>query len=366
MRVFLVILLSLTLAACGDPTYAPLHPDAVTVGEPAKVLVMTNRAKDPSGFYGGNRSDTPDFLEIAVSIPRDRDIGTIPISYRQPVPGKHFVLTGRRSIDGHAAFRRALRQQMAALPVSEKEITIYVHGYNNSFSDGVFRTAQLVHDFHLKGLALHYSWPSAAHPLAYAHDRDSLLFARDGLEQLLLDVEQAGARNVILVGHSLGAMLVMETLRQMDIRRPGHPERILDGLVLLSPDIDLELFRTQAHRITALPQPFAIFVSQKDRALMLSSEVNGRSQRLGALANPEALADLDVIVLDVTAFSDRQVQTHFVPGTSPALINLLSQSYELNQGFEDARTGARGALPGVALTVQKATQIVLSPGLFGG
>jgi esterase/lipase superfamily enzyme len=239
-----------------------------------------------------------------------------------------------------------------------------VHGYNNSFSDGVFRAAQLAHDFELRGIALHYSWPSIAHPLGYSHDRDSLLFARDGLEDMLRDVAASGAQNVVLVGHSLGAMLVMETLRQIDIAKPGQPDRWLDGVVLLSPDVDLDLFKAQADRISALPQPFAIFVSQKDRALMLSSQINGRSKRLGSLSDPRALADLQVTVLDVTAFSDSVMQSHFTTGNSPALIKLLSRSADLSNAFAVPSVRGRGGLPGVALTVPSATQIILSPGLL--
>ena len=31
-------------------------------------------------------------------------------------------------------------------------------------------------------MAVHYAWPSAAEPLGYVYDRDSAIFARDGLD----------------------------------------------------------------------------------------------------------------------------------------------------------------------------------------
>lgn len=365
MRFLLVSLVCLALLGCADPTYAPMHPDAAQVGDDQPVIVVTNRAREPSGFFGGHRSDQASYMTLGVSIPTTRELGSIPLSYRRAVPGQHFVMTDSRPYGGRAEFRRSLARALQALPPSERDITLYVHGYNTSFSDGVFRTAQLMHDFELAGLGLHYSWPSTAHPLGYSHDRDSLLFARDGLEDLLRDVSMAGARNVVLVGHSLGAMLVMESLRQMDIADPGLPDRILDGVVLISPDIDLDLFKAQAGRIRALPDPFAIFVSQKDRALQLSSRINGRSKRLGTLADAADVADLNVMVFDVTAFSTRAAQSHFLAGSSPALIQLLSRGAELDESFATMRSARRGGLPGVALTVQNATQIILSPGLFG-
>ena len=226
MRFFLTFLLVFALGGCTDPTFAPVFQNAGGIGDDETIFVVTNRARGPDGYFGGHRSAAYDYLDVTVSVPRDRDLGSIPISYRHPKPGKHFVMTESHDLRGRDGFRRSLSRAVAALPHQDREITVYVHGYNNSFSDGVFRTAQLMHDFDLHGLAVHYSWPSIAHPLGYAHDRDSLLFARDGLEQMLRDVGQSGARSVTLVGHSLGAMLVMETLRQMDIRDPGLSDRV--------------------------------------------------------------------------------------------------------------------------------------------
>jgi len=363
MRFLLVFLLTFLVAACADPTYAPLQPQAASVGAQQHVMVVTNRERETSGYFGGKRSGTTSYMDVTVSIPEERVLGSIPISYRKPEPGKHFVMTNSRAIDGREAFRRDLTRQMASLPASERDITIFVHGYNNSFSDGVYRSAQLAHDFELAGVSLHFSWPSIAHPLGYSHDRDSLLFARDGLEAMLRDVAKTGAKNIVLVGHSLGSMLVMETLRQMAIADPGLPDRILDGVVLISPDIDVDLFEAQAHRIRTLPEPFAIFVSQKDRALQISSQINGRSQRLGRLQDATKVADLNVMVVDVTAFSGGTMESHFTAGSSPALISILSRGTALNDTFAQAGQ-QRGGLPGVALTVQQATQVILSPGLL--
>lgn len=365
IRLVQSLILALLLGACADPTYAPVRPDVSRLGDAQGVIVVTNRARNPDGFFGSSRSAAMSYLAVTVSVPRDRDMGDIPVSIRHAVPGQHFMISDSRTLAGGAGdFRAGLRRDLAALPADERDVLIYVHGYNNSYSDGVFRTAQLMHDFGLKGVAVHFSWPSAAHPLGYSHDRDSLLFARDGLEAMLRDVGQVGARNVVLIGHSLGAMLVMETMRQMDIAQHGLPDRIIDGVVLISPDIDIDLFRTQAYRITSLPEPFAIFTSQKDRALQLSNLVNGKSERLGAVAQADELADLNVTVVDVTAFTGKASTSHFTAGSSPALIALLSQGQVLDRTFALPNRAARGGLPGVVVTVRNATQVILSPGLL--
>jgi esterase/lipase superfamily enzyme len=258
-------------------------------------------------------------------------------------------------------FVSGLRDRLRDQPIGQRDVMLYVHGYNNSFADGVFRTVQLMHDFDLPGVGVHYSWPSAAHPLGYAYDRDSVLFARDGLEKLLRLAGQANPDRIILVGHSLGAMMVMETLRQIEIGSPNWAARHLGGVVLVSPDLDIEVFKQQAQRFARLPDPFLIFVSQKDRALQLSSQINGNKTRLGLLEDPTKISDLPVTVVDLSEFARNSDDRHFTLGTSPLLIQLLNNSPAVSQTFDRDAGGRMGLLPGTAITVQSATKIILSP-----
>ena len=119
------------------------------------------------------------------------------------------------------------------------------------------RTPELGHDLKVQGVLVHYSWPSRANALGYVYDRDSALFGRDGLEVLIRDVEAAGARNVIVVAHSMGGALVMETLRQMAIAGDRHSLERIRCVILMSPDIDLDVFHEQAVKIGKLPGPFS-------------------------------------------------------------------------------------------------------------
>jgi len=105
--------------------------------------------------------------------------------------------------------------------MTRREVVVFVHGFNNSFSDAAFRMAQLGHDLELPGAHVSYAWPSRANPLGYGYDQDSALFARDGLADLLETVRGAGQPDVIVVAHSMGSTLLMETFRQLEIVRPG-------------------------------------------------------------------------------------------------------------------------------------------------
>jgi esterase/lipase superfamily enzyme len=137
----------------------------------------------------------------------------------------------------------------------------------------------------------------------------------------------------------------------------------LDGVILIAPDLDIEVFQSQMARFNSLPAPFAIFVSSRDRALQLSARINGSAVRLGSLEAVEKLGQYPVTIIDVSAFSSLSDGGHFTVGSSPVLIELLGRSQELNRTFETDRAGRAGLLPGTVITVQKATQLILSPHL---
>lgn len=363
MRRVILISLVFLIAACVDRGATVIVPEALNIGTVREVHVATLRAPNEQGWFGRERAKELSFSTIAVSVPPEHRPGKVRPGLARPDPRRDFTVAAREDLEGDDAFTRRIRARLQAMPPNEREITVFVHGYNNSYLDGVYRMAQLYHDLELPGVPVHYSWPSAANPLGYTYDRDSVLYARDGLERMLRDLRQAGARQIVLVGHSLGTMLVMETLRQIEIREPGWSERALGGVILISPDLDVELFEMQARRIAELPQPFAIFVNTRDRALALSSRLNGASARLGNLTDPDALAQLPVTLIDVTAFAEGGLR-HFTLGNSPLLLQILGQSAELDAAFQLDRAGQSGLLPGTIITVQNATQLILSPHLI--
>ena len=97
-------------------------------------------------------------------------------------------------------------------------------------------------------------------------------------------------------------MLTIETLRQIEIANSGWSKRHLDGVILIAPDLDIEVFQSQMARFNSLPAPFAIFVSSRDRALQLSARINGSAVRLGSLEAVEKLGQYPVTIIDVSAF----------------------------------------------------------------
>lgn len=324
------------------------------------VLVATTRAPDPEQpAPGASRSSDVTFGRYTVSIPPNREPGAIPRQRNQqdPDPVRHFMLAEAQSLPPDA-YVAAVRAQLAEQPPAEREAVIFVHGFNTAFIEGVYRTAQLANDLHLPGVTAHYSWPSLGAPLAYAYDRDSALFARDGLIEMIRRTAEASPQRILLIAHSMGSQLVMESLRQMALSRDPALDRI-GGVVLIAPDIDVQLFRQQARAIGRLPQPFLIVISQRDRVLTLSARLTGETSRLGNLQSTEAVADLPVTLVDVTAFGSGD--GHFTVASSPALIGLLRQLGAVNLALNLGATAQLPLLPGAVLTLQNASEVILTP-----
>lgn len=355
-RLGLILVLCAGCAARGDFTPAPGGHSA---GQLEAVFVATTRLAGPEG-YGFERSEAADFLRYDISIPTDRAAGELnwPPRSRKADPARDFLLLDETRFASAPDFRKALGDAMAAR--GQTGAVVYVHGFNNTMAEGVYRVAQMHHDLTVPGVAVHYAWPSRGSALGYVHDRDSVLFARNGFEDLLNELVLADVDDVIIVAHSMGAIVTMEALRQMVLRDGSRALDHIAGVVLIAPDLDVDVFRAQAQDIGALPQPFVIFGSSRDRVLGVSSTLAGGEGRLGNLASVERVSDLDVTYLDTTAFD---VGTgHLNLGENPALLKLFGGIIGIDAAFRDDARSRVGLLPGLALTVRNATEVILTPG----
>ncbi len=362
MKKLIALCCLLAIAACGQRGEITVYPPARNVGIDKTIFVGTTRTIDPAtGSFGSGRGRTVNFARYEISIPPEREVGTItwPGKRGKIDPQTQFLTIDETMFGSSTGFREDLGRALRKMPPGKRTATIFVHGFNNTFAEGLYRLAQLSTDLDVPEQIIHYSWPSAGEALGYAYDRDSALIARDGFEKLLDEVIAAGADDILLTCHSMGCQLLMEAMRQIDLRSPGRLQREVRSVVMMSPDIDVEVFHSQASTIGALPQPFFIFSSNKDKALRLSSFITGQRDRLGNINDLEPLSDLKITVLNTTNFSTGT--GHLNLGESPALIALMDNAIQIQNSLDQDRSGRPGLLPGVVLTARAATEIVISP-----
>lgn len=356
MRTLLLIIAF--IAGCAPRGEFTKAPEGLAGGTPETIFVGTSRADGGEGF-GFERSEVASFLRYDIAIPPEREPGELnwPPKTRKPDGKRDFLTLDERRFATPEDFSAALKAAMKLR--SQTDAVIYVHGFNNTMAEGVYRVAQMHHDLEVPGVAVHFAWPSRGSALGYMYDRDSMLFSRTSFVQLLDEVEAAGAKNIVIVAHSMGASLTMEAMRQRVLREGPHALDRITGVVLISPDLDLDVFRSQAKDIGTLPKPFVIFGNTRDKILNISATVSGTGERLGNLDGISEVADLDVIYLDTAAYNTGTGHQNL--GENPALLKLFGGLVGIADSFTADSRARVGLLPGLVLTVRNATEIVLKP-----
>ncbi|WP_165929229.1 alpha/beta hydrolase [Shimia isoporae] len=295
------------------------------MNSPAKtrVFVATSRGQDASGFYDRSRSTSPTYLETTISLPANRRPGDAPAISNRPDFAEHYVVADQRQFDSADELATEIRRASRTQSGGGSEVVVFVHGFYNSYAHSLFRVAQIKQDLGVTAPVVNFSWPSAGRALAYNYDSESVLFARDDLEKLLLALSRKGPDRLVLVGHSRGSLLITEALRQMEIRSPGWSERNLSGLLFIAPDMPVEVFLRSMEQFKSVPTPFMIMAARNDRALRLSSRVNSSNLRLGQITDPTELGDLPITLIDVSKFSMSGNNNHMLFAESAALISLV-------------------------------------------
>lgn len=327
MRIF-ALLVALTLCACAGPQLMRTAPPAADNAQAdiSRVFVATTRGSNATGTIRNNkRAEQLTFRRYDVSVPPIHAPGQVEWPRKVADPAQHFVVTDQSTYSDAAAFNRAITSGDTG-----RETFVFVHGFNTTHDQAVYRAAQMLHDFEVPGPGVLYSWPSKGRISAYAFDRDSVLVARDDLAQLL-QMLSADGRRVALVAHSMGAQLLMEALRTMAVAQDSNLDRSIAAVLLISPDLDKDVFRAQARAIGTLPRPFYVVGTPRDRALRLSGFLTGREGRLGSLSDANEFADLGVTAVDVTELSSGEGIDHDVLITSPAAIAILEK---LDENFD--------------------------------
>ncbi|MDX8495327.1 alpha/beta fold hydrolase [Mesorhizobium sp. VK22B] len=243
------------------------------------------------------------YEQYSISVPPNHVPGKIEWPSSPPGdPTRNFVVTSASPLD-ESEFNRAL----FGAKKRGGDVIVFVHGYNTNYQEAVYRVGQLIKDSTTPNIVVGFAWPSLGTVTGYVADREASTYSRDYFEEFLNDLARApGVRRIHIVAHSMGNWLTVETLRQAKIRgRSGFLPK-LGEVLLMSPDIDVDVFRTQLDVIGKLNPPITVGVSRDDRALRISRRLAGGVPRVGAVlvSNPQAQDAIKHYGLRVIDMSD--------------------------------------------------------------
>jgi esterase/lipase superfamily enzyme len=281
------------------------------------------------------------FAFETVSVPPGHKAGQIELpSWGKANARDHFVVTQTSPVEADN-FTSQLATHLSGRVGSNRDVLVFVHGFNTTLDEARFRLAQLTADGRFGGVAVLFTWPSTNSVLSYATARENATISRDALTKLLTDISRtSGVGRIHVLAHSMGAWLSMEALRETSIGGQRHLDGKLGNVMLAAPDIDLSVFRQQMQRIGPGAN-VAVFSSTGDRALSLSSTITGDRTRLGAI-NPNNSRDraelerLGVKVYDLSAISDGWIN-HGAYATAPTVVRQIGAQLTRSRK-EDAQT----------------------------
>lgn len=167
------------------------------------------------------------------------------------------------------AFKKALAEAAQGFPLldnpelhyQQKHVALFVHGYNNSWTDAVDRYHHIqteIMDPAGLGIAVLFTWPSDGMKLGYYPDRidarrtaDDLSFVfnelykhMQGMQRLAMDDPSAECRaKVSVLAHSMGGFVVQKALAHAWTNQ-NQPltASLVNQMLLISADVDSDLF----------------------------------------------------------------------------------------------------------------------------
>ncbi|MDW5315874.1 alpha/beta hydrolase [Rhizobium sp. PL01] len=277
----MLILLTGVSSCASRPPSSVLQPVRLVQNESEKItlLAITNRDRESDGKGFGSRwAAKLTYEKYRFSIPSERKSTAIVYPSKNPDPRRQFVVTARKQL-----LDSELIDDATSAANFDGTVAVFVHGYNYSYQEALFRTAQMAADASTLSPPILFSWPSAASVTGYVTDRDAALYSRGELERLLGALaKDSRVKRIVLFGHSMGGFLSMEAAAQLKLQGRRDVMAKLQ-IVLAAPDIDVDVFRSQLRDLGHMQTPITLLVSKTDRALTISSVIGGERPRIGRL-----------------------------------------------------------------------------------
>lgn len=293
------------------PPVAPQPPEADVAAEARRTVDLmfatTRKYDDAQERFTGERSPSITFGQAFVRVPEDRLPGELnrPKTYtlfsftvyrQKEDPRKHFVLRGASILP-----KERWLGMIGSMPAGDA--LVFVHGFNTSFDDALYRNAQIVWDLRFKGLAVLFSWASRGAIADYGYDRNSAQLARGPfIEVLELLASQHNVQQIHILAHSMGNEVVLDALAHC---KSDAAALKLGELVMAAPDVDRDVYKTIAVNARKLTRRMTLYASAADRALLASKVLAGDVPRAGDVPDDDGPIVLDSIdSIDATALGE--------------------------------------------------------------
>ncbi len=329
-----IFFLFVSLSACAQPlAIVGVGASAIEQETPGvtkhEIFFSTTRARsaDDKEFFGGGRKHGLTNGKITIGIPPAHQTGKIELAKTEDAhdPQKHFSVAEPLLYDGTKTFVNRLQAELSRRAPKDRNVLIFVHGYNTSFSNAVTRVTQFVHDTGFDGVPVLFTWASRARTVEYVYDINSALQARFHMAELALAMQNLNINEYSILAHSMGNLATLETLVVLNSMPEFNPRGRLKAIMLAAPDVDFDLFQEHITALERVNDKIYVLISHDDKALGASRLIAGGIDRAGA-ADSERLAKLGITVVDLSNVNDKSRADHSKYADSPAIVQLIGNS----------------------------------------
>lgn len=271
--------------------YASATPEtpAGIAGTPVVMAVTTRNAVNGARakpWFGTQRANQASTVRIEMSPPADGALSAVGLSDWR-ISKVEAVPLGESLSAG----------------IGRRDVLIYVHGFNQNFETAVLDAARLSDGLKFPGATMMFSWPSKNSMLNYIYDRESAMWSRDALEEMLDQlITEPSIGTIHIVAHSMGTMVTVESLRQLYDRRGASMTNRFGAVILASPDIDMDSFTSSVSRLGGFSRNLTVLTVANDRALGAMRDMAGGVTRVG-IAEKGRLEALGVRVIDASDYA---------------------------------------------------------------
>lgn len=273
-----ILMASFILIGCSTKR-GEVPANSVKAGSPIKIFFATNR-----DYQGGSNPET--FFGNRSTKPKSR----LRYGWHNLLPTKKGQFEAAQlKVQDRADWVELIRSEAAPAEGGEtKTLMVFVHGYNNSFTEAAVATAKLRRTFGSDAVAICYSWPSRDKLTGYDADQNEAESARGYFAKFLSELRaDFPDQKIAVVAHSMGSRVAIEGIQKLPEPERGGLLNLsytypLGTLALLAADFDRDTYADDAsHDVNRRAERVLIYVSDKDRALSASSKIKDVEGRLG-------------------------------------------------------------------------------------
>ncbi len=289
----------------------------------------TNQNKECSNNYFKNNPSYVKYIICNVNVPREHKIGALD-TIKDNIKEKdiYFYSSSFQEIDKKYFFDN-LKDQ--------KEILIFVHGFNVEFEESIYRIAQIHYDLKFQGISIVYSWPAGpkegflsnllindTYSINQNHAKISVPIFKEFIKELLLKINKDS--KIYLIVHSMGHQIVIPSL--VEIVKENTFNKKFKDIIFNAPDYPIQDFIENSKYLKQIANRITIYCSPKDNALVASETVN-KNRRVGQCYKIDGIDVINVQRVDSPILGIGGLGHGYYSSRS-----ILTDLYQLTLGIE--------------------------------